>query len=394
MKRLISMLLVMLALLSQTSCGVLQAKKTEKSAEKDEPITETKQFLAEVLDISESSVTVSPLEWEEERRSSDRIVFEAEKLYGLREGNVIRITYNGEIMETHPAQIRALGWEKYADRLREVKYGGEWLDPATAKQENRLEMDFKITQIYADCFFASSVYPLPGRYKFNEALSEEWCVGDQLVCVCETVYFDPENERYEADPLEIRQSTLELEPGVAYKPVIYLYPEEETRVSVRLQLSGCLTCTYPSYRDGWQVTAFPDGTLTDAGGQSYNYLYWEGELDAEYDLSQGFCVRGEDTAAFLEKALAALGLNRREANEFIVFWLPMMEQNPYNIISFQDQAYTHAAELDIRPAPDTQIRVFMTWQKSEEYVELPEQTLTAPERVGFTVVEWGGTEIK
>ena len=30
----------------------------------------------------------------------------------------------------------------------------------------------------------------------------------------------------------------------------------------------------------------------------------------------------------------------------------------------------------------------------DEFVELPEQTLTAPERQGFTAVEWGGAEIE
>ena len=41
-----------------------------------------------------------------------------------------------------------------------------------------------------------------------------------------------------------------------------------------------------------------DGTLIDSVGKTYNYLYWEGESDTRYDLSQGFCVRGEDTAAY------------------------------------------------------------------------------------------------
>lgn len=114
----------------------------------------------------------------------------------------------------------------------------------------------------------------------------------------------------------------------------------------------------------------------------------------QYDMSKGFCVKGEETAVFLEDALAKLGLNRREANEFIVYWLPLMEQNEYNIISFQTDIYTEAAQLKVNPAPDTLIRVFMAWQASETAVDLPEQELTAPERNGFTVVEWGGTELK
>ncbi|MBE5930863.1 MAG: hypothetical protein E7268_07420 [Lachnospiraceae bacterium] len=178
------------------------------------------------------------------------------------------------------------------------------------------------------------------------------------------------------------------------KPVIYLYPEAETEVSVELILNGELTCTYPAYKDGWQVTALPDGTLTDAKGQTYNYLYWEGEAKMAYDFSEGFCIKGEDTATFLEEALENMGLTRREANEFIVYWLPMMEQNPYNLISFQTENYTDAAKLTVSPEPDTVIRVFMAWKGAEEFTELPEQVFTVPERNGFTVVEWGGTEVK
>ena len=180
----------------------------------------------------------------------------------------------------------------------------------------------------------------------------------------------------------------------AYKPVIYLYPEETTDVSVTLTLNGDLTCTYPAYNNGWTVTASPDGTLTDANGQTYNYLYWEGETYTQYDFSKGFCVKGEDTAAFLEDALEKLGLNRREANEFIVFWLPLMEQNPYNIMSFQSDIYTDSAKLKVVPSPDTVIRVFMAYKISDEFIEIEPQKLSAPVREGFTVIEWGGTEVK
>ncbi len=174
------------------------------------------------------------------------------------------------------------------------------------------------------------------------------------------------------------------------KPVIYLYPEEPKEVSVKLEYEGTLTCTYPKYENGWTVTAYPDGTLTDEDGAEYNYLYWEGLDNKKSDFTTGFCIPGEDTATFLEYALERLGLNRREANEFIIYWLPLMEQNPYNVISFQTSAYTEMAKLHIIPEPDTMIRVFMSWYSVEEPVSIPEQELTAPERQGFTVVEWGG----
>ena len=177
------------------------------------------------------------------------------------------------------------------------------------------------------------------------------------------------------------------------KPVIYLYPEEETAVTVALDYGGTLTCTYPAAQDGvWTVTASPDGTLRDEEGQEYSYLFWEGACAASYDFSEGFCVSGADTAAFLEEALSSLGLNRREANEFIVYWLPQMEQNPYNLLSFQAEAYTDHARLEISPRPDSVLRVFMAWKALDEPVELPAQTLPAFVRTGFTVVEWGGAD--
>lgn len=178
------------------------------------------------------------------------------------------------------------------------------------------------------------------------------------------------------------------------KPVIYLYPESTMDVDVYLDYNGILTCTYPAYAGGWHVTAQPDGTLTDERGMAYSYLYREGITPARYDFSRGFCVPGRDTAAFLEDALAQLGLTREEANEFIIYWLPLMEGNTYNLIAFQSDAYTQNALLKVDPQPDTVLRVFMAWKPLDEAVEIEPQILVHTERVGFTLVEWGGSQVK
>ena len=137
-----------------------------------------------------------------------------------------------------------------------------------------------------------------------------------------------------------------LEEQYTEKPVIYLYPEAETDVTVRLDYVGDLTCTYPAYDGAWRVAAAPDGTLTDESGQTYRYLYWEGTDNVQYDFSEGFC------------------------------------------------AYTDAAKLTITPQPDTLLRVFMAWKPLTSAVEIAPQTLTAPERTGFTAVEWGGAKVQ
>lgn len=183
--------------------------------------------------------------------------------------------------------------------------------------------------------------------------------------------------------------------AVDEKPVIYLYPQEKCEISVGLEFNGRLTVTDPPYTDGWRVTADAEGTLTTADGNVYPYLFWEGEQYFGLAREEGFCVSGADTEEFLKEKLALLGLSESESAEFCEYWLPRMESNAYNIISFHGKDYTDNARLNISPAPDTVIRVFMSFSASEEYVNLPAQDLqAAPGRNGFTVVEWGGAEIR
>ena len=178
-------------------------------------------------------------------------------------------------------------------------------------------------------------------------------------------------------------------------PMIYLYPELEQRVSVSLEYNGQFTHVYPSFSANttWQVTAKTDGTIR-CNNREYYALFWEGVKDKTYKMDEGFCVKGSDTEKFLEEKLETLGLNHREINEFIVYWLPQMEENPYNIITFQDRAYTNDAKLTVVPKEDTMIRDFMTWSPSVKPIDIREQKLSSMKRQGFTVVEWGGARIK
>ena len=81
--------------------------------------------------------------------------------------------------------------------------------------------------------------------------------------------------------------------GCGGKPVIYLYPEEPTEVTVKVDIDGVFTSTYPAYGNGWTVTAQPDGTLTDAAGREYYCLFWEALLPAaKMNFDEGWCVAG------------------------------------------------------------------------------------------------------
>ena len=180
------------------------------------------------------------------------------------------------------------------------------------------------------------------------------------------------------------------------KPIIYIYPEEQINLTVKLGYKEKITCSYPEYKSGWNIIAKPDGTLIDIEtGRSLYALYWEGIEDKEYTFTDGFVVKGEDTIEFLEQKLEILGLNYKEAQEFIVYWLPKMQNNKYNYIRFATiDEINNYMPLEFSVQPDTLIRVLMQFKGLDEYIEIPEQKLETPKRNGFVVVEWGGTEIK
>ncbi len=238
-----------------------------------------------------------------------------------------------------------------------------------------------------------------GARKFNKAALQYIKEEDDF-----NQYFSTEQVIYKKIPL-VKEKCVGTEVVniggqnvvVQKKPIIYLYPEQAQEVNVKVHFEGQFTHTYPKYdrATGWTVKAAPDGTLIDPKtNREYYALYWEGENNFPFEQDKGFVVKGEEIAPFLEEKCAQLGLNARETNEFIIYWLPELERNPYNFIHFSTKAYQAQAPMEISPQPDALIRVFMLFEALEEPIVVEPQDLGAtPVRKGFTVVEWGGASI-
>ncbi len=181
------------------------------------------------------------------------------------------------------------------------------------------------------------------------------------------------------------------------KPVIYLYPQKDTTVNVSLGYKDNITVSYPDYSDGWNVIAKPNGDLTDLKtGKKLYSLYYENKSAYNFKIEQdGFVVSNNDVADFLDEKLEILGLNYKEREEFIVYWLPVLKANKYNYIRFAtSEQIEKNMPLTINPAPDSVIRVIMTFKGLDKPTYVTEQKLISPERTGFVAVEWGGTELK
>ncbi len=176
------------------------------------------------------------------------------------------------------------------------------------------------------------------------------------------------------------------------KPLIYIYPTQPTKVEISVSNPNDLTTTYPKYQDGWKVLAKPNGMLKQLGSdRNYYGLYWESKTNQKTDFYDGFVVKKADLIPFLEEKLAILGLNQREANEFIVYWLPKLEKNDYNLIRFLTaDEINQKMRLDIKPRPDSLIRVMMQFESTSHDKQIKQQILQTVTRQGYTVVEWGG----
>lgn len=179
------------------------------------------------------------------------------------------------------------------------------------------------------------------------------------------------------------------------KPILYLYPEKETKVTVNFEHEDALTTTYPKFKDEWVVDAKPNGDLYDKNGKYYYGLYWEENSNHYVDFHEGFYVTKENAIEFLEEKLSIIGLNDKERNEFIMYWLPILEKNGKNLVYFElteeREAYN---KLKISPKPDSLLRVAIHVKKVNKKVNIKEQSLKSFTRKGFTAVEWGGVVYK
>ncbi|MBU0646365.1 hypothetical protein KJ611_02710 [Patescibacteria group bacterium] len=177
------------------------------------------------------------------------------------------------------------------------------------------------------------------------------------------------------------------------KPVIYLYPEETTEISVELEPQGGFSITEPEYYDGWQVIAHPDGTLFNkVDGQEYPYLFWEGIGGLYSSPEQNWVVAKNDVESFLNEKLAVLGLNQKETADFMEFWYPRMQAAPYYRIGFHGtHVMDQIAPLSLSVKPDMTLRILMDYQELDAPEPANPPILPpTPKHHGFSVIEWGG----
>ena len=179
--------------------------------------------------------------------------------------------------------------------------------------------------------------------------------------------------------------------GIA-KPILYLYPKKTTNVTVTFEHPEYLETTYPKYNNNWSVTAKKNGDLYDKDNNYYYALYWDELKVHNVNFDTGYYVEAKDAITFLEKKLDYIGLSPKEKNEFIMYWLPVLEKNGKSLVYFElTEERESYNKININPKPDSLLRLVIHIKKVDKKVDIKKQTLTKFQRKGFVAVEWGGT---
>jgi len=89
--------------------------------------------------------------------------------------------------------------------------------------------------------------------------------------------------------------------------------------------------------------------------------------------------------------LIKFGLNEKEKNQFKEYWLERLPKtNYYEVKILEEDFLKQNMELLISPEPDTLIRLNFYFKPLEQKINIQEPIINTPQRIGFTVVEWGG----
>ena len=130
-------------------------------------------------------------------------------------------------------------------------------------------------------------------------------------------------------------------------------------------------------------------------GKKYDYVFWEGPCMKDDQFKGNVIgIRSEVFEEELDKLVEKLGLNERERNDFIVYWLTKLSGRKGHKVTICDEKYDNEiARLEVSGFTE-QLRVMLKFEEIEEDEVMKlkgVETVEKKERpTGKYVIEWGG----
>lgn len=188
--------------------------------------------------------------------------------------------------------------------------------------------------------------------------------------------------------------------GGCGKPVIYMYPEQDTAATVKVIPNGRLTLTVPTIGDNstWSVLAKKNSSIIDLrSGKTYEYLWWESQGVKNAKIPQaGYVLANATLEADLRGLLLQTNMTTTEINAFCDYWLPLMEKdnaNYYFVTFLFNEQVDQIAQLEFTPEPNVVNRLFMVYTPLTQLKKVKPLTLEKFVRNGYYIVEWGGAKL-
>lgn len=177
---------------------------------------------------------------------------------------------------------------------------------------------------------------------------------------------------------------------VAYKPNIYIYPQETINLDVYLEFpsGGKVISSIPEYTDGWKVTVDTNGIIDN----QYSYLFYESIQPDIWQNKSGWIVKTSELEMFFNENMRKYGFYGQEIKDFIEYWIPRLNKNEFYIIYPQTSALIdRVVDLNFSVNPDNVLRLYYVIKGSNNPTkqELNEPKITSFPRNGFFVTEWG-----
>ena len=178
---------------------------------------------------------------------------------------------------------------------------------------------------------------------------------------------------------------------VVKKPNIYIYPEQEENLIIKVLFprGGSITVSEPLYNEGWHISVKPSGIIDN----EFRYLFYECNVPHYFQTHEGWVVPRNELEMFFRDNMKEYGFNETEIDDFTEYWIPKLKEYEYYYIYPQtSDIINQLVELQFSKEPESTLRLYYLFKgvNTAEIGYMQTASISRFTRKGFTVVEWGG----
>ena len=176
---------------------------------------------------------------------------------------------------------------------------------------------------------------------------------------------------------------------IDYKPNIYIYPTTQLNLNVQISfpMGGEIITSIPDYGKGWNITVDTNGLIDN----KYRFLFYESIQPNVWQREQGWIIKKDNLESFFRANMAEYGFKGMEIEDFIEYWIPLLDKNEFYLIYPQTKNILYKViSLDVSIQPDNMLRLhYLIKGTNNNNINLAAPTIEGFKRDGYYITEWG-----